>query len=228
MSVEQRIPAGLAEPKRFALRPRLAWIIAAAEALAIVSLVAAIYALRSNDNPPPPAVGRANQALLGTGDPVKLVRGRVSTDPALGITASFEVFDHWFGEQRPGVLFLARHLTTGGYEVSVERGGIEVNTVDLPLARTARRLETVPGIRIHDVSPIRFGRHSGRRYSFYLNHYLTFGRWFGMNAGEHDINLLGVGHRTLVIRRYATVGMAHADQARNEAERVIQSFRFHS
>jgi hypothetical protein len=119
-------------------------------------------------------------------------------------------------------------------------GGIEVDTLDSPLARTARRLETLPGIRIHDVSPIRLGSHSGRRYSFYLNHLLPLGQGINIGPQGHDVILLGVGHRTLVIKKMPTaVVEANADQSRREAlatlyatpaeaERVIRSFRFHS
>lgn len=234
MSVEERTHIGLVGPKRFPLRPRLAWVIAAAEALVIVGLVAVVYGLGSNDNPPPD-VASANRALLerggpvkrtGYNGPVKLLPGRVATD-TLGMKASFQVSDHWFGEQGPGWMQLGKSLTTGHYEVDVSHGGIEVHALDSPLARTARRLETLPGIDIHDVSPVRLGRQSGRRYSFYLNHYRTFfGRCCGFTRREHDVIFLGAGHRTLVIERIAWWPRdANDDQ---EAERVIQSFRFHS
>lgn len=174
----------------------------------------------------------ANQALLekggpvhrsGYNGPVKLLPGRVATD-ALGMKASFQVFDHWYGEQGPGWLHIGKYLATGGFEVD-SAGGIEVNTLDSPLARTARKLETLPGILMHDVSPVRLGRHSGRRYSFYLNHsLLTFGRCCVFGRREHDVILLGVGHRTIVIEKMPDYG--NHDDGR-EIEQVIQSFRVH-
>lgn len=48
---------------------------------------------------------------------------------------------------------------------------------------------------------------------------------------EHDVILLGVRHGTLVIRKMPVLPIdagGDGDQARREAERVIQSFRFHS
>ena len=174
----------------------------------------------------------ANQARLERGGPVKLLAGPVSTS-ALGTKASFEVFDHWYGEQKPGLLRLARYLTTGGYEVSLDTGGIEVNALDSPLAQSVRRLETAPGIRVHRVSSVRVGGHSGRRYSFSLNHFLTFRSGAQISAEEHDVILLGVGHGTLVIRNMEAAVRAlrlrpDYDQERREAERVIQSFQFRS
>jgi hypothetical protein len=174
----------------------------------------------------------ANQARLERGGPVKLLPGRVSTD-ALGTNASFEVFDHWYGWQEPGILRLARHLATGGYEVSLDTGGIEVNALDFPLARSVRKLETTAGIRVHDVSSVRLGGHSGRRYSFSSDHGLMFRPGVQLSAAEHDVILLGVGHRTLVIRKMDAAVRAlrlspDHDQTLREAERVIQSFRFHS
>jgi hypothetical protein len=137
--------------------------------------------------------------------------------------ASFEVFGHWYGEQGPGWLSLGKFLSAGGYEVSLaEPGAIEVNALDFPLAQTVRRLETAPGFRVHNVSPIRLGGHSGRRYSFSLNHLLPLGQGFNLGPQEHDVILLGVRHRTIVIRKLDT------DHEPGVTERVIQSFRFHS
>ena len=174
----------------------------------------------------------ANQARLERGGPVKLLPGPVSTD-ALGTPASFEVFDHWYGQQGPGLLRLARHLATGGYEVSLDTGGIEINALDSPLAQSVRRLESAPGIRVYDVSPVRLGDHSGRRYSFSLNHFLIFRPGVQIGPAEHDVILLGVGHGTLVIRNMEAVVRAlrlspDYDQERREAEGVIESFRFRS
>jgi hypothetical protein len=217
------------------VRPRLPWIIAAALVVVGAGLVAAIYGLRSNDNPPP-TVASANQALLEKGGPVKrsccigpvkLLPGRVSTE-ALGMKASFEVFDHWFGEQGPGWLTLGKHLSTGGYEVDVPFGGIEVNALDSPLTQTVRILETAPGFRVRDVSPIHLDGYSGRRYSFGLNHLLGFRPGLIIGPYEHDLILLGVGHRTIFIRNVTNERMADYDQERRESERVIQSFRLQS
>ena len=70
------------------MRPRLAWIIAAALVI-LGGLVAVIYGLRPNDTPLPD-VASANQALLerggpihrsGFNGPVKLLPGRVTTEP---------------------------------------------------------------------------------------------------------------------------------------------------
>jgi hypothetical protein len=210
------------------MRPRITWLIAAA--LVIVGLAAGVDALRSNDTPPP-AEASATQAStthaattnpelaatppsaqLVTGQVVKLLPGRVSTD-ALGMEASFEVFPHWYGYQVPGLVRLGPHTTPGGLEVSLDRGGIEVNALDSPLARAARRLETAAGIRIHNVSPVRLGGYSGRRYS---------------GPSEHDdVILLGVPHGTLVIRKFdAIIRRFEDDQERREIERVIQSLTF--
>lgn len=235
MSVEHLIPnRSGCQPKEMSIaRSRLALEIAAA--LVIVGLLAAIYGLRPNDNPPPD-VARGNRALLerggpvhrsGYNGPVKLIPGRVTTD-ALGMKASFEVSDHWYGEQEPGELLLGRRLTTGGYEADSGWGGIEVDALNSPFPRVARRLETLPGKLMHDVSPIRLGRHSGRRYTFYLNHPVHFDRWFRMTRAEYDITLLGVGHRTLVIWKNLNYPNAYEDQWRSEAEQVIESFRFHA
>ena len=166
----------------------------------------------------------ANQAQLERGGPVKLLPGPVSTN-ALGITASFEVFDHWYGWQEPGILRLSKRLTTGGYEVDESRGGIEIETLDSPLAQSALRLETAAGIRVHHVSSVRIGGHSGRRYWFTLSQLLELRPGNNITAGQRDVILLGVGQRTLVIKKAAP---EPGDQTLQEAERVIQSFRFHS
>ena len=230
-AAEQALGLAKTDPSR--LRRALLLGGAIALVIAIAGVVAVTLHLRSNDNPPP-GVASANQALLEKGGPVRrsccngpvrLLPGRVTTD-ALGMKASFQVFDHWYGEQEKGRLDLGKSLSTGGYEVDVSYGGIEVNALDSPLARTARKLVTLPGILMHDVSPVRLGRHSGRRYSFYLNHsLLTFGRCCVFGRREHDVILLGVGHRTLVIEKMPAWGGPDADR---EAEQVIQSFRVHS
>ena len=172
----------------------------------------------------PPGRAAANQARLESGGPVKLLPGPVSTD-TLGTPASFEVFHHWYGQQGPGFLRLSRHLATGGYEVSVERGGIEVDALDSPLAQSVGKLESAPGVRVYDVSQVRLGSHSGRRYTFSTKrlHPLWFRPGVGI-AGHHDVILLGVGHGTLVIRKMDP----DTDRESSEAERVIQSFRFRS
>jgi len=189
--------------------------------------VAAIYGLRSTENPPPD-IESANQARLESGQPVSLLAGRVPTD-ILGRKASFKVLDHWYGQQRKpsDALFLGKRLSSGGYEVSVGRGGIEVDTLNLPLARSVRRLESAPGIRVHNVSTVRLGGLSGRRYSFSLkrNHYVMFPNGIGFGWPEDDVILLGMGGQTILIRKNE---MAPSDQARREAERVIQSFQFDS
>lgn len=172
----------------------------------------------------------ANQARLERGRPVKLLPGPVSTD-ALGTNASFEVSDHWYGWQAPGILRLARHLATGGYEVSLSGGGIEIETLDSPLAQSARRLESLPGIRLHDVSSIRIGGHPGRRYSLSSNHLAELHRGDNIGPGENDVILLGVGHGTLVIKNIDAAvpkAMRDHDQERREAELVIHSLRFQS
>jgi hypothetical protein len=172
----------------------------------------------------------ANQARLERGGPVKLLPGRVSTG-ALGMKASFEVFHHWYGEQKPGLLRLAKYLSTGGYEVGLSSGGIEVETLDSPLAQSARRLESLPGIRVHHVSSIRIGGHPGRRYRLSSNHLFELHPGDNIGTGEQDVILLGVGHGTLVIKNMDAVVpklIPDHDQERREAERVIQSFKFRS
>ena len=233
---EQALGLAKTDPSRLRRPLLLGGAIAIVIAIAGVVAVTTLH-LRSNDNPLP-AVASANQALLerrgsvhrhGYNGPVQLLPGRVRTD-ALGMKASFEVFAGWFGEQGQGGLTLGKYRSEPfGYDVDTSRGGIEVNALDSPLARTARRLEALPGIHIDDVSPVRLGRHSGRRYSFHLNHFLTFGGCCGLGRSENDVILLGVGHRTIVIRKMADpwdVDAADADQTLSEAERVIQSFRF--
>jgi len=171
----------------------------------------------------------ANQARLERGGPVKLLPGHVSTD-VLGMKASFEVSPHWYGEQKPGLLRLARQLAAGGYEVGLSRGGIELQTLDSPLAQSVRRLETAAGIRVHHVSSIRIGGHPGRRYSLSSNHLFELSRGNNL-AGEEDVILLGVRHGTLVIKNIDAVVpklIPDHDQERREAELLIQSFRLHS
>ena len=228
-SVDPLIP----EAKRRARRRRLllAAVVATAAAVAVT-----LY--QQPNGTPPSSVSAAsaspskqleNQARLATGDPVKLLPGRVSTD-ALGMPASFEVFDHWYGWQGPGILRLGKFLSSGGYEVSLdEPGGIEVNALDSPLARSVRTLETAAGIRIQHVSSVRLGGHSGRRYRFSLNHLLPLGQGFNIGPQEHDVIFLGVGQRTIVIRKMVLGAIvASYPQALREAERVIQSFQFRS
>ncbi|MFL5914418.1 MAG: hypothetical protein ACJ752_02095 [Gaiellaceae bacterium] len=154
----------------------------------------------------------------------------MSTD-ALGMPASFEVFHHWYGEQAPGLLRLGKWLGTGGLEVGLDSGGIEVETLDSPLAQSARRLESLPGIRVHHVSSIRIGGHPGRRYSLSSNHLVELHPGDNLGTGENDVILLGVGHGTLVIKNMDAVvpeAFPDHDQERREAERVIQSFQFRS
>jgi hypothetical protein len=170
----------------------------------------------------------ANQARLEKGGPVKLLPGGVSTD-ALGTPASFEVFNHWYGEQELGLLRLSKRLTTGGYQVDDFRGGIEIETLDSPLARSVRRLESAAGIRVHHVSAVRIGGHFGRRYSLSSSHPFELRPGNNIGTGERDVILLGVGQRTLVIKKGGAAPIdAPDDQTLRQAERVIQSFRFHS
>jgi hypothetical protein len=229
-SVDPLIP----EAKRRARQRRL--LLAAGVATA--AALAVNLSQQPNGAPPSPvSAGSAspskqleNQARLERGGPVRLLPGRVSTD-ALGIPASFKVFHHWYGEEAPGLLRLAKYLSSGGFEVSLGGGGIEVEILDSPLAQSARRLETGEGIRVHHVSSIRIGGHPGRRYSFRSNHLFELHRGDNIGTGEQDVILLGVGHRTLVIKNLHP-GIPRAipghDQERREAERVIQSFQFRS
>lgn len=110
--------------------------------------------------------------------------------------------------------------------MSEGRAGIEVNALDSPLARSARKLEAAA--RVQKVSSVRLGGLSGRRYSFRLNHGLEFRPGAQMSIYEHDVILLGAPNGTLVIRKMpvAPFDAGDADQLLDEAERVIQSFRF--
>lgn len=238
----------ISEAKHRARRRRLSIAVGVATTAAV-----AVTLSQQPNGAPPSSVSAAsgsaskqlgrteNQARLERGGPVKLLPGRVTTD-ALGMPATLEVSHHWYGEQGPGLLRLAKSLAGPGLEVSLSSGGIEVQALDSPLAGTARRLETLPGIRIHDVSPIRLGRDSGRRYRFYLSHLQPLGPGDNVGRGKHEeVILLGVGRRTIVIKKepnllapaYLRRAFRFFNAAKSpyataaEVERVIQSLRFH-
>jgi hypothetical protein len=98
-----------------------------------------------------------------------------------------------------------------------------VNALDDPLAPAARTLETAASLRVHNVSRVRIGGHSGRRYSLLPNEPVSLheGLGIGLQPGEPDVVLLSVRHRTLVIQR-----RFDRDAVRPEIERVVMSFEF--
>jgi hypothetical protein len=219
------------------MRPGLTWIIVGA--VVAVGVFAGLDALRSAGGEPAPSEASASGITttrteadldiessreLQQGRVVKLTSGRVTVNQFFELAVAFTVPDGWYGYQGPGVLVLGKGLTPGALRVSLASGGIAVNGLASPLAQSARRLETAAGIRVHNVSPLRIGGYSGRRYSLSLKEPVPLheGLGAGLQPGEPDVILLGVRpHRTLVIRR-----AFDNDQVRPEIERIVMSFAF--
>jgi hypothetical protein len=220
------------------MRPGITWGIVGAVAAIVV--FAGLDALRSAGGEPTPSEANATtvtttrtEADLGIefsrelqeGRVVKLTPGLVTVNQFFEMAVAFTVSDvGWYGYQGPGVLVLGKGLSPRALGVSLASGGIAVTALDSPLAPAARGLETAPGIRVHDVSPVRIGGYSGRRYSLVLNEPVSLHEELGvgLQPGEPDVILLGVRpHRTLVIQR-----RFDEDSERPEIERLITSFRF--
>jgi hypothetical protein len=160
---------------------------------------------------------------LNDGRAVKLIPGRVTANRFFEMTVTFTVPDGWYGYQGAGVFVLGKGVGPEALGVDLASGGVAVHALSVSLAKAAESLETMPGIRVHDVSPIRIGGYSGRRYGLIVAEPVSLQEGLGvvLQPGEPDVILLGVRHRTLVIRR-----SFDQDAERPEIERVITSFAF--
>jgi hypothetical protein len=171
-----------------------------------------------------------SSAQLQSGQLVRLIPGRVTTDERRWYFVTFTVPPGWYGHERRGSFAIGKVLSgeavafsSGG--ISVRLGGISVGVLDFSVARAARRLEKVPGLRVHDVSPVRIGGYAGRKYGLVLDAAAPLSDVLGvagvLRPGEADVILLGLPDVTLLIRRGFD-----SDQERPEIERVLASFTF--
>jgi hypothetical protein len=227
------------------LRRSFTWVVPGA--VVAVGLFAALDALRTSGAKPIASASSATEtvttmqtetgaeiessAQLQSGQLVRLIPGRVTTDERRWYFVTFTVPPGWYGHERPGSFAIGKVLSgealafsSGG--ISVRSGGISVGVLDFSVARAARRLEKVPGLRVHDVSPVRIGGYAGRKYVLVLNKAVSLFDVFevpgaALQAGELDVILLGLPDVTLLIRRGFD-----SDQERAEIERVLTSFTF--
>jgi hypothetical protein len=233
------------------LRRSFTWVVPGAVVAVVV--FAALDALRSFGGEPTASAPSATEAVttmqtetgaeiessaqLQSGQLVRLIPGRVTTDERRWYFVTFTVPPGWYGHERADTPTAttasfaigkelseeAADLSSGG--ISVRSGGISVHVLDLSVARASRRLEKQPGLRIFDVSPVRIGGHAGRRYSLAplsdgaLSHALGIPGL--VRLYEPEMILLDVPNVTLLIRRGFD-----SDQERTEIERVLSSFEF--
>jgi hypothetical protein len=211
------------------VRRRFSWVIAGA--VVAVGVFAGLDALRSSGGKSPPTSSERDRAvtttptetaavLLTEHRPVRLIPGLVSTALHSSPVVTFMVPPGWYGYQDETGFVLGMGLV--GEEVDLVPGGISVRVLDISLARAARRLEQLPGLRIYDVSPVRIGGYAGRKYSLLQlrdGALKDFGA-SGVVPPSPDLILLGAGRKTLVIRRPFTT-----DAARAEVSGVLMSFR---
>jgi hypothetical protein len=226
------------------LRRSFTWVVPGA--VVAVGLFAALDALRSSGGEPTASASSATEAVttmqtqtgaalessaqLQSGQRVRLIPGRVTTDERRWYFVTFTVPPGWYGNERPGSFAIGKELieeaadfSSGG--ISVRSGGISVHVLDISVARAARRLEKEPGLRIFDVSPVRIGGHAGRRYSLAplsdgaLSHALGIPGF--LRLYEPEMILLDVPNVTLLIRRGFD-----SERERAEIERVLSSFEF--
>jgi hypothetical protein len=226
------------------LRRSFTWVVPGA--VVAVGLFAALDALRSFGGKPAASAPSATEAVttmqtktgaelessaqLQSGQLVRLIPGRVTTDERRWYFVAFTVPPGWYGHERRGSFAIGKQLSgealafsSGG--ISVRSGGISVGVLDFSVARAARRLEKVPGLRVHDVSPVRIGGYAGRKYGLVLDTAVSLSDVLGvagaLQAGELEVILLGLPDVTLLIRRGFD-----SDQERAEIERVLRSFSF--
>jgi hypothetical protein len=226
------------------LRRSFTWVVPGA--VVAVGLFAALDALRSSGGEPTASAPSATAAVttmqtetgaeiessarLQSGQLVRLIPGRVTTGERRWYFATFMVPPGWYGHERRGGFAIGKELSgeaaafsSGG--ISVPSGGISVGVLDFSVARAARTLEKVPGLRVHDVSPVRIGGYAGRKYGLVLDTavalYDVLGVAGALQPGELDVILLGLPDVTLLIRRGFD-----SDQERAEIERVLMSFTF--
>jgi hypothetical protein len=214
----------------------LTWIVPGA--VVAVGVFAALDAIRSSGGAPASTEASATAVTttrtetdlevessreLNDGRVVKLIPGRVTANRFFEMTVTFTVPDGWYGYQGPGVFVLGKGVGPEALGVDLASGGVPVHALSISLANAAESLETTPGIRVHDVSPIRIGGYSGRRYGLIVAEPVSLQEGLGvvLQPGEPDVILLGVRHRTLVIRR-----SFDQDAKRPEIERVTTSFAF--
>jgi hypothetical protein len=226
------------------LRRSFTWVVPGA--VVAVGVFAGIDALRSSGGEPTASAPNATEgvttmqtetgaelessAQLRSGQLVRLIPGRVTTDERRWYFVTFTVPPGWYGHERRGSFAIGKELSgeavafsSGG--IYVPAGGISVGVLDFSVARAARRLERVSGLRVHDVSQVRIGGYAGRKYGLVLDAAAPLSDVLGvagaLRSGEADVILLGLPDVTLLIRRGFD-----SDQERPEIERVLKSFTF--
>lgn len=219
------------------------WVVPGA--VVAVAVLAGLDALRSSDGEPTASTPSPTEpvttmqtetgaevetsAALQYLQLVKLPPGRVRTDRNYPAFDSFRVPPGWYGYQSGGGYQIGKELN--GTAVAFRSGGISVEPLgdrfSLSLARAARDFEKLRDIRIKQVSPVRIGGCSGRRYALVVDKPVSLqplGVMASLQPGEPDVILLDVpGGNTnnLIIRRGFD-----SDQERAEIDRVLMSFEF--
>jgi hypothetical protein len=215
-------------------RSRLTWIIVAAVVALVV--VAGVDVLRSSGGKPTASARattthtRAGREVVSSSElrylrVVRLLPGRVTTDPDFrpvhgSVSATFTVPDGWYGYQGPYGLVIRKGFNAEAGTVA--SGGISVARTFMPFASAARGLEDASEIRVDDVSPVRIGGHSGRKYVLEVHRWVSVPGIDAFQPGEASMILLRLGpFETLAIRP-----TFDNDQVRPEIEAIVMSFRF--
>jgi hypothetical protein len=209
-----------------------------AGAVVVIGVFAGVDALRSSGSDATGAGPTATEGLTTQAEsapdvessaklqirhrPVGLIPGRITTD---GHWATFTVPPGWYGSEALFGVVLGKRLILDGQAVDWKAGGILVEGLDIPLADAAKALKRVKGaLRVRS---IRFDGNPAREYVVKPNVFVslseTLGQTIGgdLGAGDPNLILVGLGHRTLVIRRAFT-----SDPDQPEVDRVLASFRF--